>query len=173
MVRKIVLSTNPLVREKSKPVKKFDKKLKQLAKDLIDTLKVQQDPEGVGLAACQIGKLLNVFAFVDKDKKIKVVVNPKVILTKYQKQKRSKKKILEGCLSIPNYYGQVKRPSEITISYQDIEGNKKTETFKGFQAHIIQHELDHLNGVLFIDHLIEQKQNLYELKEEGWEKVEI
>lgn len=173
MIRKIVLSTNPLVREKSKPVKKFDKKLKQLAKDLIDTLKVQKDPEGVGLAACQIGKLLNVFAFVDKDKKIKVIVNPKVILTKYQKQKRSKKKILEGCLSIPNYYGQVKRPSEITISYQDIEGNKKTETFKGFQAHIIQHELDHLNGVLFIDHLIKQKQSLYELKEEGWEKVEI
>jgi len=172
MIRKIVLSKDPVIRQKAKPIKKFDKKIKQLAEDLIDTLRVQKDPEGVGLAACQIGKSLAIFAFLDKDKKIRVIANPKVVETKYNK-KKTKKSILEGCLSIPDYYGHVKRPSEITIKYQDLVGQEKTETFKGFQAHIIQHEIDHLNGVLFIDHLIEQKQPLYELKGSEWEKVEI
>lgn len=69
MIRKIVLSKDPIIRQKSKPIKKFDKKIEELAQDLIDTLKVQKDPEGVGLAACQIGKPLSIFAFVDKDEK--------------------------------------------------------------------------------------------------------
>lgn len=150
MIRKIVLSKDPIIRQKSKPIKKFDKKIEELAQDLIDTLKVQKDPEGVGLAACQIGKPLSIFAFVDKDEKIRVIANPTILSIKYSQGKKKKKNILEGCLSIPNYYGNVKRPSEITIKYQDIKGKEKTETFKGFQAHIIQHEIDHLNGVLLL-----------------------
>lgn len=172
MIRKIVLSTDPVIRQKAKTVKKFDKKLKSLAKDLIDTLKSQKDPEGVGLAACQIGKPLAIFAFVDKDEKIRIIVNPKILAIKEGKTKK-KRPPLEGCLSIPDYYGYVKRVNEVTLEYQDLEGNKKTETFKGFQAQIIQHEVDHLNGIVFVDHLLKQKQPLYELTEEGWEKVEI
>ena len=175
MIRKIVDSGHPAVRQKAKIIAKIDKKIKSLAQDLIDTLKAQKDPEGVGLAACQIGKPLAMFAFVDKDKKIRVVVNPKIVSTTNatpQKQKK-REKILEGCLSLPNFYGNVKRPSKIVLEYQDLEGNKKQETFSGFQAHIVAHEMDHLNGILFTDHILKEKKPLFEYKNGEWEKVEI
>lgn len=115
------------------------------------------------------------FAFLDKDNKIKVVINPNIIsYTKADnKRQKEKNKILEGCLSVPNFYGNVKRPTKITLEYQDLEGKKKKETFTGFQAHIIAHEIDHLNGVLFTDHIIREKKPLFEYKNGEWEKVEI
>ncbi len=175
MILKIVSSNHPALRQKAKEIKKIDKKIKSLARDLIDTLTAQKDPEGVGLAACQVGKPIAMFAFLDKDNKIKVVLNPTVIsytLGDYKKQK-NKEKILEGCLSLPNFYGNVKRPSKIVLEYQDLEGKKKRETFTGFQAHIIAHEIDHLNGILFTDHILKEKKPLFEYKNGEWEEVEI
>jgi peptide deformylase len=176
MVRKIIPTTDQRLRIKSKPVKVFDKKITSLAKDLEDTLKIQKDPEGVGLSACQIGKNLRIFAMVDNGK-IRIIANPKIIsISKAPGKKKAKKKahsVMEGCLSVPNYYGPLTRSQKLTLSFQDINGKEKKEIFEGFSAQIIQHEVDHLNGVLFVDHLLAQNKPLYEFTKEGWEEVDL
>jgi len=176
MIKKILLSSDPLLRRKSKPVRKIDKKIKDLIKDLKDTLNVQKDPEGVGLAAPQIGK--NIRIFVAKYKNFeKIVINPEIV--KIQKndseedKTKSKKEILEGCLSLPYYYGPLKRTPKITIKYMDQDGKTVTETFEGFHAQIIMHEIDHLEGVLFIDHLLSEGKPLYKIEGDEWEEVEL
>jgi len=173
MIRKIISSTNPIIRQKAKPIKVFDRKIKALGRDLIDTLAVQEDPEGVGLAACQIAKPVALFAFVDKDKKIRLIANPKIIEIKKGRQSKKEKSILEGCLSIPDLYGELERAQSVTIKYQNLEGKEKKETFKGFEARIIQHEIDHLNGILFTDRLLKEKKPLYQLEGEKLEEVRL
>lgn len=176
MVRKILLSSDPILRKKSKPVAKIDKKVKELIKDLKDTLSVQKDPEGVGLAAPQIGKNLRVFV-AKYESFERVVINPEIV--KIEKgasgkgKKSSKKEILEGCLSLPYYYGPLKRAPKITIGFLDEKGNPQTETFTGFHAQIIMHEIDHLEGILFIDHLIGEGKPLYKIEGDEWEEVEL
>jgi peptide deformylase len=196
MIQKILQSGDPKLRDVSKPVACVDKKILSLVANLKDTLTVQKDPEGVGLAAPQIGKNLRVFVILDKGK-LKTVINPEVIPSKLTlkqssneiigKPKKSKtkkramnheprttsKNIMEGCLSLPNYYGPLRREKEITISYLNEVGEKVTETFTDFPAQIVRHEIDHLNGVLFIDRLLEQKKKLFKLESGEWEEVEI
>lgn len=180
MIRKIVLSKDPKMHSLSKPIKKIDKKVLALARDLTDTLEAQKDPEGVGLSACQIGILSQIFAMVDKDKRIKIIINPEVLEVKNVK-KASKVKshehgegdVLEGCLSIPNYYGPLKRPNFITIKYLNLKGESVTETFRDFQAQIVQHEIDHLKGILFLRRIFEQKRPLYKLSGNEFEEVEL
>ncbi len=184
MIRKIVDVKNPILREKSKEVKKIDKKIKELVADMLETLEIQEDPEGVGLAAPQVGKDLRIFV-MDYNGKKRVVINPIVLEVSKTKSKSQKsrqrngqakgknKKILEGCLSLPNYYGPIKRPQRIKISYMDLGGKKQVEEFDGFFAQIVQHEMDHLNGVLFIDRILEQKAPLYKFTNDEWEEVEL
>lgn len=183
MVRKVIDVKDPTLRQKSKVVGKIDKKIKGLVNDMLETLRVQKDPEGVGLAAPQIGKNLKIFV-MDYNGKKRVVINPEVLQIKEKtktetkslkskKKKRKSKKILEGCLSLPNYYGPIKRPQSIKISYQDLEGKRTVEEFSGFFAQIVQHEMDHLNGVLFIDRILEQKAPLYKFSGDEWEEVEL
>lgn len=176
MVRKIVLSSDPVLRIKSKPVAKIDKKIKELIRDLKDTLRVQKDPEGVGLAAPQIGKNLRIFVAKYENFE-RVVINPEIIKiennSKDGSKKSKKKEILEGCLSLPYYYGPLKRAPRITIKYIDEKGSPQTETFSGFHAQIIMHEIDHLEGVLFIDHLISEGKPLYKIDGDEWEEVEL
>lgn len=174
VIRDILHARDPRLRVVSKPVRVVDKKIHDIIIDLKDTLVVQKDPEGVGLAAPQIGK--NVRVFVAKTpKEIKVVINPKVleIIKGQPKKKKRGKKIMEGCLSLVNFYGPLKRPGKIKLGYTTEEGKEKVETFTGFAAQIIQHEIDHLNGILFVDRLIEQKKSLFELVNGEWEKVEL
>ncbi|HEX6976823.1 MAG TPA: peptide deformylase [Patescibacteria group bacterium] len=183
MIRKIVDVKNPVLREKSKEVKKIDKKIKELVGDMMETLEVQEDPEGVGLAAPQVGRDLRIFV-MDYSGKKRVVINPCVLevseglkakpKTKAKNGKKKKdRNILEGCLSLPNYYGPIKRPQRIKISYMDLNGKKQVEEFNGFFAQIVQHEMDHLNGVLFIDRILEQKSPLYKFEGDEWEEVEL
>jgi peptide deformylase len=174
MIRKVLISGNPVLRKKAKPVKTFDKKVKDLIKDLTDTLAVQKDPEGVGLAAPQIGKNLQVFVAHYKNFK-KVVVNPVVVkIAKTKAISGSKdKEILEGCLSLPNYYGPLKREKTLTLKYLNGKGEEVTEKFSGFDAQIILHELDHLEGILFIDRLLKEGKPLYKLDGKEWEEVEL
>ena len=178
MVRKILDVKNPVLRLKSKPVKNIDKKIKKLIKDLKDTLAVQKDPEGVGLAAPQIGKNVQLFV-VDYKGFNRTVINPKIVSkTKAKKRKKdksdeNKKKILEGCLSLPNFYGPLERSPKINVKYLDENGKDVTEKFEGFDAQIIQHEIDHLNGIVFVDKLLQQKQPLYELIDGEWHEVEL
>ena len=175
MVSKILDTTDDRLRKKSAEVKKIDKKIKGLIQDLKDTLSDQKDPEGVGLAAPQIGKNVRIF-LINYENEIRVVINPKVLnISKDKKTKRKgkKKEILEGCLSLPHYYGSLERAQSIEISYLNEEEKIVKKKFTGFMAQIIQHEIDHLNGILFIDHILEQKSPLYKVVGDEWEEVEL
>lgn len=139
----------------------------------------QDDPPGVGLAANQVGLDLSIFIIKPTEKaKTKVFINPKIIslrsnLLKTDKKVRpSKKKVkLEGCLSIPRIWGPVKRADRVFLKYQDLTGKEFIKWFTGFDAVIIQHEMDHLNGAVFTQRVIEQKRQLY--REENDELVKI
>jgi len=172
---KLVDSQHPALRSKAKKVKKFDKKLETLISEMQKTLKAQKDPEGIGLAAPQIGKALQIF-IIDYEGTEKIIINPKIIkianLGKI-KAKKEEKNLLEGCLSIPYYYGPVERKNFIEISYQNEKGEEITEKFEGFMAHIVQHEIDHLNGILFVDHIISQNKKLYLDNNGEWEEIEL
>ena len=165
--------TDPKLRESSRTVGKVDKKILSIVKDLKETLASQKDPEGVGLAAPQIGKLLKIFVMLDAGE-LKAVINPEIVNVSQKKSGKLKKgEIMEGCLSLPHYYGPLKRPKKITIKYLDEEGSEKVEDFVGFTAQIVQHEIDHLNGILFIDRLLTNKKALYKLVKDEWEEVEL
>lgn len=181
MIRKILPAKDTRLRIVSRPVKALDKKISTLISDLENTLSIQKEPEGVGLAAPQVGENVRIFC-INFQKTKRVVVNPKVLAVgkvETIKGKRARPKIMEGCLSLVNFYGNVDRPKSITIAYESVSPDRrsfisKTETFSGFLAQIVQHEIDHLNGVLFVDKLLAQKSPLFELKPDGnWEEVEL
>jgi len=171
MKLKILDVKDPVLRKKSKTVKKIDKKITKLIADMKETLISQKDPEGIGLAAPQIGKNLRLFVVNYEDLQ-RVVINPKVLKTSKETIK-TPKQLLEGCLSLPHYYGPIKRAKTIKIKYQNENGDEVTEEFNNFPAQIIQHELDHLDGTLFIDHILDQEAPLYKFKGEEWEEVEL
>lgn len=174
MIRKILPSKDPKLRLVSKEVERVDKKVEEIIQDLKDTLVSQKDPEGVGLAAPQIGKNLRIFV-INHERVNKVFINPEVLEIK-QKSKIKKKRrdeILEGCLSLPNYYGPIKRPDYVKISYKNEEGQEVEEEFNNIYAQIVLHEVDHLNGILFIDKLLETNKPLYKVEKGKWEEVEL
>ncbi len=151
----VVKAPNPKLRVQTKPVKKISPGLVQILKDMVRLTKTFKDPEGVGLASTQVG--LDGRFFVAKDgEKFMSVVNPKILLL----GKRTKK-YFEGCLSIPNVWGEVKRAIYIKVSYQNESGKTITTPLKGVLAWIFQHEIDHLNGTLFSDRVLEQKGKFY------------
>lgn len=161
------------MRQKAKNVSRVDKKVKSLVQDLKDTLINHKDPEGVGLAAPQIGKSLRVFVMTANNKLL-AVINPKVIEIEKTKEKKKKRTLLEGCLSVPYFYGPLTRADKVTLEYLTEDGEKITEKFTGFSAQIILHEIDHLDGILFIDHMLANNIPLYKQNKDGeWEEVEI
>lgn len=192
-VKKVLGVGDPKLREVSRPVEKADKRLKKLLQDLEDTLKVQNDPQGVGLAAPQIGVPLRVFVMRNKGK-IVPVINPEIVkLSKKTNDPPSPRHggasegqapenpeggdeeyIMEGCLSLPHYYGPVKRAWSIELKFQTLKQlENRTKSFHGFPAQIIQHEVDHLNGKIFIDRLFAQKRQFFELKKGKWHEVDL
>ncbi len=173
MIRTVLRSGDPALRKKSKPVVQIDKKISNLITDLKDTLVNHKDPEGVGLAAPQIGKNLRLFVILD-NKKITTIINPKIIKIEKNTSKKKKTKLLEGCLSVPHFYGPLTKPDSVTLTYMNENGQILTHKFEGFKAQIILHEIDHLNGVLFIDDIIANDQPLYEQNKSGeWKEVEL
>jgi len=175
MIRPILTATEPTLRQKSKAVKKIDKKILSLIADMIETLEAQDDPEGIGLAAPQIGKNLKIFLMKPKDK-IKVIINPQLIKVtkKLTKEKStSRKKIMEGCLSLPHFYGPIKRAKLVKLKYLNVKNEEVVESFEGLLAQIVLHEIDHLEGVLFVDHLLKQKKPLYEHIDGEFEEVDL
>lgn len=184
---KILVTPNPKLLEKSLLVVKFDRKLAKEISEMKKTLSATRDPIGVGLAAPQVGILKRMFLAKPKDKTL-VFINPEILESsgeeipnftnspkiEAKKPKSSKKKLLEGCLSIPSIWGNVARKKDIKLKYQDEKGNIHIENLKGFPAVIIQHEIDHLDGVLFTKHVIEQGEQLYRSykNEEGEDEFE-
>jgi peptide deformylase len=137
-----VLLGDEVLRRRAKPVKTVDAAVRRLIDDLVDTM---QDAEGLGLAAPQIGVAKRVFVARDGDSVV-VLVNPQV------RAKSGHDVGVEGCLSMPGLQGNVRRAKELTISALDRSGRTVTYEAEGLLARIFQHEFDHLNGVLFIDH---------------------
>ena len=187
MILKILSVKEPTLRQKSKKVKKIDKKIKKLIVDMKHTLTAQKDPEGIGLAAPQVGKNLRIF-LMKPNNKTEVIINPeilekteKLVVNKIssgkidgnKKNTKQKGKIMEGCLSLPHFYGPLARAEKIKIKFMDETGNEKEETYEGINAQIVQHEIDHLNGILFIDRLLEQKGKLFEYSGDEWEEVKL
>jgi len=169
----IVSAPNPVLSQKTKPYNFADNSLPKLLKEMEEALNSADDPKGVGLAAPQIGKSVAVFIAKPKDNgKIHVFVNPKIVemdkrakvstgIRKRKTKNGKKEKRLEGCLSLHNVWGEVKRAPSVELSYFDQKGTPHTKKFKGFTATIVQHEVDHLNGILFPKHVLEQKGQLY------------
>jgi len=138
-----------------------------------ETLLAQKDPEGIGLAAPQVGKNIQLF-LMKPDRDLRVFINPEIIVIKKSSIKKKKTgKLMEGCLSLPHYYSPILRSYTLTLRFMDEKGETKVEEFKGLNAHIIQHEVDHLKGVLFVDRILEQKLPLYEYKDDEWYPVEL
>lgn len=163
---KIISAPNPVLSTKAPEFVfgKDDASLKALLKQMEVALLSASDPKGVGLAAPQIGKSVSVFITKPTEKsKISVFINPVIIESEEIEKKDKDKKVkkLEGCLSLPNIWGEVLRSPSVTLSYWDTKGKNYVKKFTGFMATIVQHETDHLNGVLFPKHVIEQEGKLY------------
>ncbi len=158
-LRTIITYPNPILRKKAEPVEAFDNKLKTLVNDMAETM---YDAPGIGLAAPQIGESLQLIVVdiskEDEEKRFMVMANP--VITESEGNQLDE----EGCLSVPELTSKVKRFKKITLSYQDVEGNKKELVTEDRFAVVLQHEIDHLNGILFIDHLSSLKRSLYKKK---------
>lgn len=173
-MKKIVIVPQPVLNQPTSPVVNFDHRLKKIISEMKEALLSAKNPKGVGLAAPQIGYSLSIFALKPTDKdEISFYINPKIIGFSTEVEKLQKNIHLEGCLSIPNTWGVVQRKKWIRLVFQDTKGNKKQKTFSGFQAVIVQHEMDHLRGILFTQRVLEQGGKLYEIikEENGEEKL--
>ncbi len=154
--RKIVIEPDPILRKKSEILEKVDDELRGLLDDMLETM---YSAPGIGLAAVQVGILKRVIVIdVSKDKEKKnpfFLINPEII-------SKSKKTSTyeEGCLSLPGYFAEIERPAECQVKYIDYFGKKKEIKATGLLSTCIQHEIDHLNGVLFIDYLSKLKRDM-------------
>ena len=159
----IVHIPKPVLSTPAKRITSFDKKLRDIVRDMTNTLLSARNPKGVGLAAPQVGLGLQLFITHASSKDpVRVFINPTITHKESIDTKGKKEEHLEGCLSIPNIWGEVHRAATVTIEYQDKTGTEHTETISGFLATIIQHECDHINGVLFTQRVLEQKNKLYQ-----------
>lgn len=180
LMLKIVNVPNSILTAPVKLIISFDQALFKLVKEMEKTLEAQIDPPGVGLAAPQVGKNLALFIMKPTPKaKIEAFINPRIIKQETgnrKQEKKSEKKArtkLEGCLSIPRIWGPVKRADKLLLEYQNVDGKTMTEWFSGFKAVIIQHEVDHLSGVLFTHRSLEQKGPLYEEEDGELRKITL
>jgi peptide deformylase len=145
---------DPVLRESAKPVEEFDEKLKAFIEDMWETMKAY---DGVGLAAPQVGVSRQVAVIEWNDKRY-VLINPRII------ESDGKDIREEGCLSAPGFYEEVARPSRIVVEALDEEGNPRRIEEEGFMARALAHEIDHLQGHLFFDHLSPLKRQMIERK---------
>ena len=155
MIRPIVVVGHPVLRNKAKRVSQIDRNTQRLIDDMIETMYAAP---GVGLAAVQIGSPKRVFTMdlskKEEPRKPQVFINPEIVWSS-----REKSSYEEGCLSIPEFYDEVERPAQVKVKYLDREGAPREVEANGLLATVLQHEIDHLNGILFIDHLSKLKRD--------------
>jgi len=166
-MKKIVTVPYPTLRQIAEPVTKIDKLVHTIIDDLWYALENSQI-EGVGIAAPQVGESKRIFILREGKKKYKVFINPEILWESDEKGAGKTRKgdvFLEGCLSIPQMYGPVIRPHEVEIEYLDERGKKHRNKLTEPISRYVQHETDHLNGILFTDHILEQKGKLYMVNE--------
>src|SRR5690606_26775222 len=148
MIRPLVILPDPVLRQLSNPLERVDDAVRKLADDMLETM---YDAPGIGLAAIQIGEPVRMLVIdlskEDEPNEPQVFINPEFVASSSDFSVYE-----EGCLSIPDYYAEVERPDTITLKYLDRDGKQHLLEADGLLATCLQHEIDHLNGVLFIDH---------------------
>jgi len=155
-IKPLVILPDPVLRLASQPVERVDAPLLKLADDMLETM---YDAPGIGLAAIQVGEALRMLV-IDLAKEgdppaPQVFINPEIL---HGSDERSIYE--EGCLSIPDYYAEVERPAKVVVRHLDRDGRLQEVTADGLLATCLQHEIDHLNGVLFIDHISKLKRDM-------------
>ena len=141
---------DPILREETKPVAEITDELRALARNMFDTMDLAH---GIGLAAPQVGRTERMAVIGVEDQRF-VVINPEIVDADGKTAKAE-----EGCLSIPEYYEEVERPAKVRVRFTDLDGKVHEEDAEGLFATCIQHEIDHLNGVLFVDYLSKLKRD--------------
>lgn len=159
-ILKIYTYPDPILRKKAEPITEFDDDLKKLAADMAETM---YDAPGVGLAANQIGiarqiVVIDITGSEAEEKDLITLVNPKIVKGEGSEMGE------EGCLSVVDYSANVKRFTKIQVEAQDLDGNPLNFEAEDYFARVIQHEVDHLNGHLFIDLISSLKRSLYKKK---------
>ena len=155
-VKPLIILPDPLLRQVSKPVERVDSQLLKFASDMLETM---YDAPGIGLAAIQVGEPLRLVV-IDLAKEgeppaPQIFFNPEIVASGDDTNVHE-----EGCLSIPDYYAEVERPASVTVRYIDKDGKQQELAADGLLATCLQHEIDHLNGVLFIDHISKLKRDM-------------
>ncbi len=154
-IKKILIEPDPILRKKCQPIEKVSQEERKLMDDMLETM---YKAPGIGLAAIQIGILKRLIVIdISKDEKKNplFLVNPKIT---YRSKKTSVYE--EGCLSLPGHFAEIERPEECHVDYIDYDGKEKKIEANGLLATCIQHEVDHLNGILFIDYLSKLKKDM-------------
>ncbi len=156
MIRKIRILGDPVLREKAKPVEKINEEVERLIEDMAETM---YEAKGLGLAANQIGELRRIFVLDLKQREGKpellVFINPEIVSSEGELYEE------EGCLSIPGYAAKIKRKAKVRVRALDRTGKPFEMELEGLGARAVQHELDHLDGILYIDYLSPLKKNLF------------
>ncbi|MCQ0988125.1 peptide deformylase [Jiella marina] len=155
-IKPLIILPDPLLRENSRPIETVDERVKRLADDMLETM---YDAPGIGLAAIQVGEPVRMLVLdiskEEEEKAPRVFLNPEIVA-----QSDASSVYEEGCLSIPDYYAEVERPAEVTVRYLGLDGEMHEEAASGLFSTCLQHEIDHLNGVLFIDYISKLKRDM-------------
>jgi peptide deformylase len=155
-IKPLIILPDPLLRQVSQPIERVDADLQRLSDDMLETM---YDAPGIGLAAIQIGvprrMLVIDLSKEGEEKQPLIFINPEIVRSSDERSVYE-----EGCLSIPDYYAEVERPANVTVKYLDREGKEQSVEADGLLATCLQHEIDHLNGVLFIDHISRLKREM-------------
>ncbi len=149
---------DPVLRQKAKRVTKIDDSIQKLIDDMIDTLRA--DPNRAGLAAPQVGVLLRVVVIEVPEQELITLINPAIV------KKEGERIVQEGCLSIPGYLGEIKRAVTVKVKAKDRYGKEFRLKAQGLLAQALEQEIEHLDGLLYIDHL-ESSEKLFEIIKEG------
>jgi peptide deformylase len=170
-IRRIYETPDPVLRQISKPVETFDDALKTLVTDMLETM---YEAPGIGLAAVQVGVPVRLLVIDLQEpeqeggepvRDPRVFINPEILW-----HSDTEVPYTEGCLSVPEQYAEVMRPDKIRARWQDVDGKTHEQEIEGLLAVCLQHEMDHLNGVLFIDHLSRLKRDMVLKKLAKWRK---
>ena len=155
-IKPLIILPDPLLRQASKPIERIDTETQRLADDMLEP---RYDAPGIGLAAIQIGvprRMLVIDVSREGEEKTPLVfINPEIVTSSDDRSVYE-----EGCLSIPDYYAEVERPARVTVKYLDRDGKEQLTEAEGLLATCVQHEIDHLNGVLFIDYISRLKREM-------------
>ncbi|TMC24446.1 MAG: peptide deformylase [Chloroflexi bacterium] len=160
-IHKVITAENPILRRKAKKIHRFDPSIQKLAEDMFETM---HSARGVGLAAPQIAQSIRIFVAEFEDHKV-AMVNPEIV--------KAEGEVLgiEGCLSIPGYIGEnIRRAEKIVVKGQDVRGKAIKVNAEGWFARVLEHEIDHLDGILFLDRL-DRPEDLREVREEDEEEL--